>query len=140
MGLSNICMISIFKLGASRVINVDDFLCDPDNEEKFKEIQYEPYSLVITWQQYQSVYDDLKNKKARSLVRRYRDYIISKSDWVMSPDVFPTVTNKNEWIAYRQALRDLPATITEYIWKDNNYEELDFSQMNLPQPPPVLRT
>lgn len=41
-----------------------------------------------------------------SIIRKERDARLQESDWVMLPDV-PQVIKEN-WIPYRQALRDLP--------------------------------
>jgi hypothetical protein len=40
-------------------------------------------------------------------MRLYRDALLVASDWAMIPD---TPTDKTAWAAYRQALRDFPAT------------------------------
>lgn len=42
-------------------------------------------------------------------MRIHRDRRLAASDWAMSPDA---PTDKTEWTAYRQALRDFPATWT----------------------------
>ena len=41
-------------------------------------------------------------------LRRKRDKLLIESDWTQSRDL--TLTNNEEWIDYRQALRDLPQT------------------------------
>ena len=41
------------------------------------------------------------------LIRVTRDRLLSESDWAMMPDA---PTDKTAWAAYRQALRDFPAT------------------------------
>jgi hypothetical protein len=41
-------------------------------------------------------------------LRGKRDRLLSESDWTQLPDV---ATNKDSWAVYRQALRDLPATV-----------------------------
>ena len=42
-------------------------------------------------------------------MRFQRGQLLAASDWAMSPDA---PTDKTEWAAYRQALRDFPATWT----------------------------
>jgi hypothetical protein len=42
-------------------------------------------------------------------MRLYRDALLVASDWAMIAD---TPTDKTAWAAYRQALRDFPATWT----------------------------
>ena len=43
--------------------------------------------------------------------RQKRDELIKNSDWIFLPDV--TLKNKEAWLAYRQALRDLPQNFSE---------------------------
>ena len=44
-------------------------------------------------------------------IRRERDSLLFKSDWTQMPDNPLSDSKKAEWSAYRQALRDVPATI-----------------------------
>lgn len=41
------------------------------------------------------------------LVRKRRNELIAASDWTVLPDVNLTETQKNEWLEYRNALRDI---------------------------------
>lgn len=52
------------------------------------------------------------NSKIKNL-RRYRDKIMSESDWMSNSDS-PTMTDA--WTTYRQELRDLPSKYTS--WDD----------------------
>ena len=55
-------------------------------------------------------------------IREYRNQLLAESDFAVLPDV---QTNKSAWQAYRQQLRDLPAT-----WKlDTDNPEVDLSQI-----------
>lgn len=42
-----------------------------------------------------------------SRMRHKRGILLAESDWAMASDA---PTNKEAWVAYRQALRDFPAT------------------------------
>ena len=44
-------------------------------------------------------------------VKRYRDIMLYNSDWTQGNDSPLSSSKKTEWATYRQALRDLPATI-----------------------------
>lgn len=44
-------------------------------------------------------------------LRNQRDYLLKQSDWTQMPDSPLTEEKKQEWQVYRQALRDLPATV-----------------------------
>lgn len=55
-------------------------------------------------------------------IREQRNKLLQESDIKLLPDIWAALTEekRNEWIAYRQALRDLPSTITDpfepYDW------------------------
>lgn len=53
-------------------------------------------------------------------MKHARNALLAQSDWAMAPDA---PTDKTEWAAYRQALRDFPAT-----WKEAE-------AANFPEPP-----
>ena len=58
------------------------------------------YSDQVTICTEQEKYDD-----ASSWVRLERDSLLKQCDWLASTDV--ELENKNEWLVYRQALRDI---------------------------------
>ena len=62
------------------------------------------------------------------LLRIERDKKIAETDWRVLPDQTPT----DDWINYRQALRDLPASATPKL---DSYGELDFSSFTWPTEP-----
>ena len=62
------------------------------------------------------------------LLRIERDKKIAQTDWRVLPDQIPS----DDWINYRQALRDLPASASPKL--DSNYE-LDFSSFTWPTEP-----
>ena len=62
------------------------------------------------------------------LLRIERDKKIALTDWRVLPDQTPT----DDWINYRQALRDLPASASPKL--NSNYE-LDFSSFTWPTEP-----
>jgi len=55
-------------------------------------------------------------------------WTLNGDDWRVLPDQSPT----DDWINYRQALRDLPASASPKL--DSNYE-LDFSSFTWPTEP-----
>ena len=62
------------------------------------------------------------------LLREERNKIIAKTDWRASSDL----TISNAWKAYRQALRDLPASASPKL--DSNYN-LDLTSVTWPTEP-----
>lgn len=65
---------------------------------------------------------EISDDQWREGMRLHRNRLLAESDWAMAADA---PTNKEAWAAYRQALRDFPAT-----WVPS--EEADF-----PEPPVV---
>ena len=53
--------------------------------------------------------DDNDPRDPQTAMRVWRDTLLMRSDWAMAPDA---PTDKTAWAAYRQALRDFPATWT----------------------------
>ena len=51
---------------------------------------------------------------AKELFRNTRDAKLKESDWTQLPDSPLSDSKKTEWATYRQALRDLPASTTDY--------------------------
>jgi hypothetical protein len=50
-------------------------------------------------------------------IRSERDNLLVYTDWIFAPDV--TLKNKEAWLTYRQALRDLPQSFSspeEVVW------------------------
>ena len=50
-------------------------------------------------------------------IRSQRNHLLSQTDWIFAPDV--TLKNKEAWLTYRQALRDLPQSFSspeEVVW------------------------
>ena len=62
------------------------------------------------------------------LLRIERNKKIAETDWRVLPDQTPS----DDWINYRQALRDLPASASPKL--DSNYN-LDFSSFTWPTEP-----
>ena len=46
--------------------------------------------------------------------RQERDYLLESSDWTVLADSPLSATKQAEWKTYRQALRDLPESTTDY--------------------------
>ena len=54
---------------------------------------------------------------AKNALRKVRNLKLTESDWTQNPDV-PEAT-RNKWLAYRQALRDVPANYNNFgdvVW------------------------
>ena len=71
---------------------------------------------------------ELDNAEEMRLLRIERNKKIALTDWRVLPDQTPS----DDWINYRQALRDLPASATPKLGSDY---ELDFSSFTWPTEP-----
>ena len=79
----------------------------------------------------QEVFDKIAELDAAEpmrLLRIERDKKIALTDWRVLPDQTPT----DDWINYRQALRDLPASSTPKL---NSDYELDLTSVTRPTEP-----
>ena len=62
----------------------------------------------------QSVQDEELESKQLALLRAQRDNLLNQSDWTQVPDSPLSSAKKSEWATYRQALRDLPSTTSDF--------------------------
>jgi hypothetical protein len=124
----------LHKLGATDVRKVDS-TPDPQTESDFLALDYSS-PVPITWADYQAKYNEVLQARAMKDLRAERNRRIAKTDWIMTVDNAETLANKADWVAYRQALRDLPENPPAFVWDGPT---LDFSKMNMPVEPPVIR-
>ena len=110
--------LKILKPGAEWVLTGEDYsgLTWLDSEQQ-------PTKIEVT-----DKIAELDAAEPMRLLRIERDKKIALTDWRVLPDQSPS----DDWINYRQALRDLPASATPKL--DSNYE-LDFSSFTWPTEP-----
>jgi hypothetical protein len=125
----------LLNLGATQVFRVNQFN-DPKTEEEFALLEYES-PVPITWEQYQQKCPEIEEKFGTRYLRAHRDVLLQKTDWVMTADIYQSLKNKEEWVTYRQALRDITKNPPPFKWKDGG--ALDIDNMSLPVQPPILR-
>ena len=110
---------------------------DPENEEELQNnFRFHRGERTITWEEYTKARDEYFAELALPKLREYRDKLLAQCDWVMTTDNQATLANLQEWIDYRQVLRDLPQSSIQYVWKNGS---LDFEAMAIPQKPAVVR-
>ena len=126
----------LFALGATEVSGVDTH-DDPETEAEFNALRFVS-PTPISWDAYTAKYNEVLTTKIARHLRVERARLLAKTDWVMTVDNVQTLANKDEWIAYRQLLRDLPANPPSTIeW--TALGNIDFTRTPLPTPPPILR-
>ena len=65
------------------------------------------------------IVEDEERKYAWKELRRKRAQLLTESDWTQFSDVSMSSVKRNEWIVYRQLLRDITYTIKdplEVVW------------------------
>ena len=67
-----------------------------------------PTGSSITTEEFKIRYDEVEKDYSINKLRIERNVLLKDCDWVMMSDL--DLANKDEWITYRQALRDLPKT------------------------------
>jgi hypothetical protein len=67
-----------------------------------------PEGCSITTEEFKTRYDEVEKDYSINRLRVERDILLTESDWTQVLDV--SLSNMDEWKAYRQALRDLPQT------------------------------
>ncbi len=84
---------------------------DPTNEAEYEAaLMWHGPGDPPTWSDIQSAWDTAHAELAFSDLRVERNARLAASDWTQGADA---PTNAKAWRSYRQALRDLPATITD---------------------------
>lgn len=128
-----IAHLVLHSLGATQVFKVEE-LEDPKTEEEFSFFEYES-PAPITWTQYQQKYPEVEQTVGLRSLRGHRNRLLAKTDWVMTVDNFQTLSNKDQWVAYRKALRDITLNPPPFLWKGS---DLDVQKM-FPTEPNVIR-
>lgn len=98
---------------------------DQDHLNKYLEIL--GTDVVINWDDYVNAEKELNYKNRLKILKEMRDIALKDSDWVLTYDNVQTLANLEEWINYRQKLRDLFLNIS------------DIYSMKIPLAPRVLR-
>ena len=96
--------------------------------EEYSGIQWLDSGQQPTKQEIFEKIAELDAAEPMRLLRIERNKKIAETDWRMLPDQKPS----DDWINYRQALRDLPASASPKL---NSDYELDFSSFTWPTEP-----
>ncbi len=76
---------------------------------------------------------ELIDLKRFTVLRQFRNMLLKETDYLMTIDYpHPSEDIKNQWLVYRQALRDLPQTQNPQL---NEQGELDLTSIVIPQKP-----
>jgi hypothetical protein len=128
--------VAILHFLGATIVHIDFMKeTDPTTEEEFNKIKYEPAN-TITWSQYQDAKEAVKQQIGKAQIRRVRDPLLANTDWIMSYDNAMSLENLDEWMQYRQALRDMTSTYTTFVFNGGN---VDVTQIQFPVKPEIRR-
>ena len=66
--------------------------------------------IGVSWEEIQAKINEINDAEPMLLLRIERDSLLATTDWVSTRSVDSGTPVSQEWVAYREALRDLPAT------------------------------
>ena len=105
------------------------WLATTDND--YDLIQWKPNMPIPTKEQVDAKILELTNLLPMKLLREERDQKLNDTDKYLTSDfVYPNGVTKQDWLTYRQALRDLPSTVSPQL--DTNG---DLTNVTWPIPP-----
>ena len=75
-------------------------------------------SPPFTWEEYCAKRDEVQFEHALAQVRIRRNKELTETDWIEMPYNRETLANLDEWLTYRQALRDITTNLTpsDVVW------------------------
>lgn len=80
------------------------------SESEWKEALTGNYKVIDGTHTYVAPPENLEELKTYSILRSERNALLSYSDWTQIPDAPLSDNKRQEWVNYRQQLRDLPDT------------------------------
>lgn len=80
------------------------------SESEWKEALTGNYKVIDGAHTYVAPPENLEELKTYSILRSERNALLSYSDWTQIPDAPLSDNKRQEWVNYRQQLRDLPDT------------------------------
>jgi len=111
-----------------------------NSNEKHSDIKDATYEGIIwnenavnipTKKDVETTIQNLINQRPLELLREKRNELLDKTDKYMVSDfAYAVGTTKEDWISYRQALRDLPSTLTPGLGEDG-----ELTNVTWPTPP-----
>ena len=100
------------------------------------------FPFTATYEEYTSYVEKMPPKinQSLSMLKERRKILLQASDWLMTYDNIQTLANLDDWIQYRQKLRDFFSDPDFKLILMPNTEYPDMAAMNFPPPMPgILR-
>ncbi len=132
----NTAIVVLGYLGAS-IVRKTDVSNDPTNQEELDQLDYDA-PRRYTWDEYQSAIEPSLRKLGLRMIRYKRNICLQNSDYIMTIDFFNSLANRDQWITYRQNLRDFPEEVKTIVWKVPG-KEVDWDATGFPKEPPIIK-
>ena len=87
----------------------------PEHEEPSQRVYWDFENLEYVIEDVLVPGSDMTEEEVWAGIRNVRNILLTESDWTVLSDAPFTVTQKQEALDYRQALRDYPTTITDIL-------------------------
>ena len=87
-------------------------------DELIENYDFQQTDPPFTWEEFCSKRDEVQLTYALQEIRSRRTKELNETDWIELPYNRERIENLEEWLTYRQALRDIPSTITssDIVW------------------------
>ena len=104
--------------------------------------EYPGFPVTATFEEYNAYIPPefpVENKLLQ-YIKQLRNRLLQKSDWIMTYDNTQTLANLDDWIQYRQKLRDFFSDPEFKLIVQDDTDILDMAAMKFPpEKPPVIR-
>lgn len=109
------CVLNKFGVNSVGVSSMDE---PQSMQELLEKVTFEMPTPPFTWEEYCAKRDEVRLSRAILYIRIKREKELAATDWVETPRNQETLANLDEWLAYRQALRDVPnnLTLSDVTW------------------------
>jgi len=111
-------------------------MCEPQSMQELTEkYVFEMPTPPFTWEEYCVKRGEVHLSRAILYIRIKREKELTATDWVETPRNQETLANLDEWLAYRQALRDIPNTLTlsDVTWNNGRLLCPPYDSLTRPQ-------
>jgi hypothetical protein len=87
-------------------------------DELIENYNFQQTEPPFTWEEFCAKRDEVQLTYALQEIRSRRTKELNETDWIELPYNRERIENLEEWLTYRQALRDIPSTITssDIVW------------------------
>lgn len=119
-----------------RTVGISSMEGEPQSmEDLIQRVSFEMPTPPFTWEQYCAKRDEVRLSRTKLYIRTLREKELTATDWVETPRNQETLANLDEWLAYRQALRDIPNTLTlsDVTWNNGRLTCPPFDSLTRPQ-------